>query len=455
MIPRTGTAGGSGGVKGTRSAQARGVAEGVQGAQGADGISAGLARPAASGIGGDEIRRPVTFRLLAATTAALVGLGLVMVLSASSVEAFRTYGSSFLFFKKQLIGAVMGLVALLVLARVDYRKLRPLVRPLFWVTLALLVAAVVPGLGVSGGGSSRWLTFGPLTIQPSELAKLSLILATAHLLERKGGRVGDLRELAVPVLPMAGLACLLMLMQPDLGTAIITMASVLVVMYLAGARLRHLAAVLAAGVVAAAGVVMTQGYQRARFASYLDPWSDPLKGGYQIIQGQIALGTGRWFGVGLGASRQKWSYVPNAHTDFIFAIIGEELGLIGTLLVLAAFVYFVYLGIRIAREAPDSFGFLVAGGLTAWIGIQAVINVGAVTGMLPITGVPLPMISFGGTSLVLTMGAIGILLSIARRGKPPRPRAGQVPPDPGEAVADRASPTAPRVGAVPSLVGDA
>jgi cell division protein FtsW len=354
---------------------------------------------------------------MAATSSAMIGMGLVMILSASSVEAFKTYGSSFLFFRKQLVGAVMGLVALLGLSRFDYRRLRKLARPLFWLTLAGLVAALIPGIGVTGGGSSRWLTFGPVTVQPSELAKLALILVSAHVIERKGGFVGDIRELCIPVIPMTALACLLMVAQPDLGTTIITVAAVLTVLYLAGARMRHLGALVSLGSLAAAGLILTQGYQRARFTSYLHPWADPLKGGYQIIQGQIALGSGGWFGVGLGASRQKWSYVPNAHTDFIFAIIGEELGLIGTLLVLAAFGFFCYLGIRIAREAPDRFGFLVAGGITAWIGLQAVINIGAVTGMLPITGVPLPMVSFGGTSLVLTMAAIGILLSIARHGR--------------------------------------
>jgi cell division protein FtsW len=363
------------------------------------------------------LRHGDTFRLMAATSAVMIGMGLVMILSASSVEAFKTYGSSFLFFRKQLVGAAMGLVALLGLSRFDYRRLRKLARPLFWLTLAGLVAALIPGIGVTGGGSSRWLTLGPVTVQPSELAKLALILVSAHVLERKGGFVGDIRELCIPVIPMTALACLLMVAQPDLGTTIITVSAVLTVLYLAGARIRHLGALFSLGTVAAAGLVLTQGYQRARFASYLHPWADPLKGGYQIIQGQIALGSGGWLGVGLGASRQKWSYVPNAHTDFIFAIIGEELGLIGTLLVLAAFGFFCYLGVRIAREAPDRFGFLVAGGITAWIGIQAVINIGAVTGMLPITGVPLPMVSFGGTSLVLTMAAIGILLSIARHGR--------------------------------------
>ena len=373
-----------------------------------------------------RLRHGNTYHLMTAIAAAMIGMGLIMVLSASSVESFKTYGSSFLFFRKQLLGATMGLVALVVLARFDYRRVRRLARPLFWLTLGLLAAALLPGVGVVGGGSSRWLTFGPITLQPSELAKLSLILLCAHVLERKGGWVGDLRELCIPVLPVTALACLLMVAQPDLGTAIITMCSVMVVLYLAGARLRHLAGIFSLGAVAAAGLVLSQGYQRARFASYLNPWADPLKGGYQIIQGQIALGSGGWLGVGLGASRQKWSYVPNAHTDFIFAIIGEELGLIGTLLVLAAFAFFVYLGIRIAREAPDRFGFMVAGGITAWIGIQAFINVGAVTGMLPITGVPLPMFSFGGTSLVVTMAGIGVLLSIARRGGPSR-RAGKAP----------------------------
>jgi len=247
---------------------------------------------ARGGPGGTEARGGSqrlgnTSRLMAATSAALIGVGLVMILSASSVEAFRTYGSSFLFFRKQLLGAAIGLLALVGLARFDYRRLRAMARPLFWLTLCLLVAALLPGVGVTGGGSSRWLSFGAVTIQPSELAKLSLILLSAHVLERKGGWVGDLRELVVPVLPMAGLACVLMLAQPDLGTSIIAMASVTVVLYLSGARLRHLGAIVGCGALGAVGLILSQGYQRARLASYLNPWADPLKGGYQIIQGQI------------------------------------------------------------------------------------------------------------------------------------------------------------------------
>ncbi|HWD09715.1 MAG TPA: putative lipid II flippase FtsW [Actinomycetota bacterium] len=381
-------------------------------------------REAPATAGGDapppREKTPATYRLLLATTFALVGMGLVMVLSASSVESFSTYHSSFLFFRKQLLGAAIGVVVMVFLARCDYRRLRGLVRPLFWLTLGALVAVLVPGVGVSGGGSSRWLTFGPLSFQPSELAKLALILIAAHTLERKGRWVGDLRELTMPVLPLTAMACLLVLMQPDLGTCVIAVASVGVVMYLAGARVRHIAGILGAGAGVGLMYIMTKGYQRARITSYLHPWADPLKGGYQLIQGQLALGSGGLFGVGLGNSRQKWSFLPNAKTDFIFAIIGEELGLIGALVVLATFAFFIYLGIRTAREAPDKFGFLVAGGITAWIGIEALINIGAVTGLLPITGVPLPLISFGGTSLVVTLAGIGVMLSIARRGRPTR-----------------------------------
>src|SRR5437879_4427584 len=224
------------------------------------------------------LRHGDTFRLMAATSSAMIGMGLVMILSASSVEAFKTYGSSFLFFRKQLVGAAMGLVALLGLSRFDYRRLRKLARPLFWLTVAGLVAALIPGIGVTGGGSSRWLTLGPVTVQPSELAKLALILVAAHVLERKGGFVGDIRELCIPVIPMTALACLLMIAQPDLGTTIITVAAVLTVLYLAGARMRPLGALTSDRSDAAPAPLFPPGSPRSRFASYLHPWPDPLTG---------------------------------------------------------------------------------------------------------------------------------------------------------------------------------
>lgn len=361
--------------------------------------------------------RGKAYSALFLTALSLAVLGLVMILSASSVEAYKRYGSSFPFFYRQAVGVALGFAAMVGFARLDYNKLRKIARPLFWLCIAMLVAVLVPGASVTRGGSTRWLDLGPIVFQPSELAKLALILFSAHVLALKGTAVKDAREMAVPVLPATGILAVLVLLQPDLGTTIICAGCTGIVLYLAGARLRHLAVVGAGGALAAGTLAFSEGYRRARMFSFLDPWSDPLNTGYHIIQGQIALGSGGWFGVGLGASRQKWSYVPNAHTDFIYAILGEELGLIGTLLVLVLFGLFLSLGVRIALRAPDKFGLLIAGGITGWIGLQALINMGAVSGLLPITGVPLPLISFGGSSLVFTMAAIGILLSVGRQGR--------------------------------------
>lgn len=347
----------------------------------------------------------------------MVGIGLVMILSASSVESYKRYGSSFLFFNRQVVGVVVGFATMIFLARIDYRSLRRFVRPAMAVSLLMLVAVLMPGIGATRGGSSRWLILGPLSIQPSEIAKLTLILFSAHVLEKKGKKILDFKEMATPVLVVMGLTCLLVIAQPDLGTTIICAVCVLVVLFLAGARARHIGLLGGLGVLGVVALALSEGYRRDRVFSFLNPWADPLNTGYQNIQGQIALGSGGWFGVGLGASRQKWSYIPNAHTDFIYAILGEELGLVGTLTVLMIFAFFIYLGVVIAKRAPDRFGMLVAGGITGWIGFQAIVNMGAVSGLLPITGVPLPLISFGGSSLVFTMAGIGILLSIARQAR--------------------------------------
>ncbi|HEX2178783.1 MAG TPA: putative lipid II flippase FtsW [Actinomycetota bacterium] len=361
------------------------------------------------------------------TCLAMAGIGLVMILSASSIQAFSQFGTSFSYFNRQMLGFGIGLVAMAVMARSDYRKLRPLARPVLGACVLLLIAVIIPGIGSTRGGSSRWLVLGPLSVQPSEIAKLALIIFAATVLESKGAKIRDPREMAVPLLPMTGLIALLVMAQPDLGTTVILGSTVLVVLFLAGTRLPHIGLLGGAGLISVVILSFTRSYRRERVFSFLDPWADPLNTGYQVIQGQIALGSGGFFGVGLGASRQKWSYVPNAHTDFIFAIIGEELGLAGTLTVLLLFVFLIYLGVRVARQAPDRFGLLLAGGITGMIGIQALINMGAIAGLLPITGVPLPLISFGSTSLVLTMAAVGILLSIAKRGNTRRRPAATTP----------------------------
>ncbi|MBW3591418.1 MAG: putative lipid II flippase FtsW [Actinobacteria bacterium] len=354
------------------------------------------------------------------TVLAMVAVGLLMVLSASSVQAFRESGSSFSYFYRQSIGAALGLVVMITLARADYRKLRLLARPMFTACIIMLVLVIVPFVGTTMGGSSRWFVVGPLNVQPSEIAKLAIIIFAAYVLESKGVRIRDASQMAVPVLPATAMMLGLVIAQPDLGTAIIIGGTMVVVLFLAGARVTHVGALAAGGMVAAVMLALARSYRRERVLSFLDPWADPLDTGYHVIQGQIAIGSGGFFGVGLGASRQKWSYVPNAHTDFIYAIIGEELGLSGTLFVLFLFLFLMLLGVRIARDAPDRFGLLIAGGITGWMGLQALINMAAISGLLPITGVPLPLISFGGSSLVLTMAAMGILLSIARRGRTAR-----------------------------------
>jgi cell division protein FtsW len=361
------------------------------------------------------VRQPHLLLLL--TCSAMITLGLVMVLSASSVQAYTQFGSSFSYFYRQLIGAGLGFVAMVVFARLDYRRLGQFARPVFAASVMLLIAVLVPGLGSTRGGSSRWIMLGPVSFQPSEATKLGLVLFAAYVLANNNIDFRDPVQAAVPVLPATALVALLIMAQPDLGTAMICGGSVLAILFLSGARLRHVGSITAAGALAVVGLMLSESYRRRRFLSFLNPWADPLNTGYHVIQGQIALGGGGILGVGLGASRQKWSYVPNVHTDFIFAIIGEELGLIGTLLVLLLFVLFVYAGIRIARRAPDKFGLLLAGGITAWIGFQALINMGAVAGLLPITGVPLPLISFGSSSLVITMAAIGMLLSVDRASR--------------------------------------
>jgi cell division protein FtsW len=280
---------------------------------------------------------------------------------------------------------------------------------------------LVPGFGTVAGGSSRWLRLGPITVQPSEIAKVAVIAFAASLLARRVRRIRDLRQLLLPLAPVVGLVCALILLQPDMGTTVIVVASVFVVSFVAGARLTHLI-VGGAGLGALGfGLMYVEGYRWARFMSFIDPWADPQGNGYQTIQSLIALTSGGPFGVGLGASRQKWDYVPNAHTDFIFAIIGEELGLIGALAVVVLFGALVYAGVRIAVRAPDAFGRLLSAGIVGWFGVQAVVNLGAVTGLLPITGVPLPFVSYGGSALVVSMAAVGMLVSVARSSRRRRP----------------------------------
>ncbi len=355
--------------------------------------------------------------MLAALVAMLCTIGLMMVLSASSVEALRSYGGAWVFFQKQLLWVAIGTVALLVAALADYHHWRRAVLPLLGGSFVMLVLVLVPGVGIAAGGSSRWLGTESLRIQPSEFAKLGVLLFAADLLSRRAELVGDWRSVMKPLLITSGLVAVLVLVQPDMGTTMLIAFIVFVLMFVGGIRLVPMAGL---GVVASAGslfLAKVEGYRWERVASFRDPFGDFENGGYQVAQSLVALGTGHVGGAGLGASRAKWGFLPNAHTDFIFAIVGEELGLIGTVGVVALFVGFAVVGIRTALRAPDRFGSLLAAGVTAWVCGQAVVNMGAVTSLLPVTGVPLPFVSFGGSSLVVTMAATGILLNVARQAK--------------------------------------
>ena len=377
---------------------------------------------------------PATSRRRLPRTGAFVGivtvvavlnlLGLVMVLSASSVQAQRNHGSPWFFFNRQIIWALIASAALVVMSRIDYRRLRPLGLPILAISAALMVLVLVPGVGITVSGSARWLGAGPFRMQPSELAKLGLLLFAAELLARRADRMHDKRQTLYPVLGAFFIVATLLMVQPDLGTTLVTAGIVLGLLFLAGLPLQSIAGLGLAGVVMTFLLAKVEPYRWQRMTSFLDPFADASNTGYQAAQGRVALAAGGLLGVGLGSSRAKWGFLPAAHTDFIFAIIGEELGLLGTLCVLVLFATFAALGVRTTLRAPDRFGMLLAGGVTAWIVGQATINIGAVVGLLPITGVPLPFVSAGGSSLVPLMASVGVLLNITRQsGSASKPRA--------------------------------
>lgn len=354
--------------------------------------------------------------LIGIITMILMLLGLVMILSASSVTAFADYGSPFLFFQKQALWAGLGLACFILFAKLNYHRLRGSSYWLLGIAMILMLAVLIPGIGVTVDGSSRWLRAGPLSFQPSELAKLALILFAADVFSRKKEKTFQhLRHTLLPMIPVLLILVALVMKQPDLGTTLIVSSIGMGLLFIAGAPLRWLLPLGAGGAALALYASLATDYRRERVLAFMDPWKDPLDTGYHTIQSLIAMGSGGWVGVGLGASRQKWAYVPNAHTDFIFAILGEEMGLLGSIVVLGMFAFLTFLGVKVAQRAPDRFGMLIASGITIWISLQALVNIGAVTGSLPITGVPLPLVSFGGTSLVLTLAGMGILTNIARQ----------------------------------------
>src|SRR5271169_1728162 len=361
--------------------------------------------------------RPLTsYYLVLGITMLLLGLGLVMVQSTASVVDLTAGLSPYFDFSKQLLGAAGILPLMWLAARSSPRLFRAFAYPLLAVAVVGLCLTLIRGVGVSQNGASRWIDIGGLQVQPSEIAKLALAVWGADLLARKEklGQLADWRHMLVPLMPGAGVLCLLVMSGDDLGTTFILLIIFLALLWVIGTPGRIFSGVLILMTLAMLLMIVSAKYRFERLVGYLEPQGSATGANMQSIQGKYAIGSGGWFGVGLGASGGKWGWVPESTTDFIFAIIGEELGLVGTLCVTLLYGGLAFAGLRIARRVPDVFCRLAATAITAWIVVQAAVNIGAVIGALPITGVPLPLVSAGLSSLLVTLIALGMLMSFAR-----------------------------------------
>ncbi len=364
----------------------------------------------------DALRRPLTsYYLLLAASALLLTIGLIMVLSASSVWSYDKTGDAYLIAKRQLMWVAVGIPCAYLASRLPERILRRLAWPAFFTAVALLGATQVPGLGTEVNGNTNWLGVGPFVIQPSEVAKLALILWAAHIYARKERLLEDWKHCLAPVVPGVGLATLLVLWGGDLGTALVLFAILLGMLWVVGAPMRLFVLGLSAGSVLALWLASTNTERRARLLTFTDPFQDFHDTGWQPAHGLYALASGGWFGQGIGASQQKWGYLPEAQTDYIFAVLGEELGLVGTLLILFLFLTIAYAAIRVAVATEQPFVRYMSFGIVIWLLGQMIINVGMVLALLPVIGIPLPLVSYGGSSLVPSLVALGLLIGFARR----------------------------------------
>ncbi|HEY7145226.1 MAG TPA: putative lipid II flippase FtsW [Streptosporangiaceae bacterium] len=360
--------------------------------------------------------RPLTsYYLVLGITMLLLALGLIMVLSTSSAQALDSGGGTYAGFQKQLVGVVVGLPLMWLAARSSPALFRAAAYPLLILSIIGLIAVLAVGQTI--GGAERWIQVAGFQLQPSEFAKLAFVLWGADLLARKDklGQLTDWRQLLVPLMPGAALICMLVMLGDDLGTTFLLLVIFLALLWVIGTPGRLFIGLLGLLMFSLVILIIVAPYRLKRMTGFFDPQAQPSSAGWQAIQGKYAVGSGGLFGVGLGASREKWGWVPNSPTDFIFAILGEELGLVGTMCV--AFLYggLAYAGLRIARRVPDTFMRLAAAAATTWIVMQALVNIGAVIGLLPITGVPLPLVSSGLSSLLVTMVALGMLMSFAKR----------------------------------------
>jgi len=355
--------------------------------------------------------------ILFCTTVILICIGLVMIYSASSIYAWERYGDSAFFLKRQLFYVFLGIICGFTILLFDYYKLQRISKPLILVSIFLLMLLILPGFSREVFGARRWFKLGNFSFQPSEFAILAMVVYTADFVSRKGNLIRNFFSGFLPPIIVLGLAVVLIFLQPDFGMAIALGTLTLIIIFLGGARLVHLCSVFLASIPFLYFLIFSVPYRRVRIMAFLNPWLDPKGSGFQIIQSQIALGSGGIFGVGLGQGKQKLFYLPAAHTDFIFSIIGEEIGLIGTLGIVGLFSILIWQGIKIARNAADSFGYFLGLGITSMIALKAFINMGVSCGLIPTKGLPLPFISYGGSSLLFDMLGIALLLNIARQAE--------------------------------------
>ncbi|MFP5343611.1 MAG: FtsW/RodA/SpoVE family cell cycle protein [Candidatus Limnocylindria bacterium] len=349
--------------------------------------------------------------LIVVATIALAAIGILMVFSSSAMRGYLSADDPFATVGPQIQWAALGIVAMIVMARVDYRYLRIVSIPLLIVSVALLILVFHPSFNVVVGGSARWLRIGPLpSIHPAEIAKLAMVVYLAHWFARRGTRIHGFWGGTVPFLIIVTPIAALVFKEPDLGTTTVIVLTAFAMFFVAGANMLHMGIIGGAAFLAAIAVGL-RGYQIDRIRTWLDPWSDTLGAGFHTVQGLLALGSGGLFGRGLGQSQVA---VPNAFNDFIFAEVGQEFGLVGSIVVIGLFVLLAYAGVRVALGAPDTFGALLAAGITGWLCIQAFINIAVVVTLVPITGITLPFLSAGGSSLIISFAAVGILLSISR-----------------------------------------
>ena len=352
-------------------------------------------------------------------TVILICIGIVMIYSASSIYAGEHYKDGFFFLKRHLSFLGIGVLLTFLVMCVDYRRFRDHAKPMLILALFLLVLVLIPGVGREVSGARRWFRFGILSFQPSEFANLAVIIYISDFISRKSENIRSFSRGFMPPMIILGFTVLLILLQPDLGTSVSLAFVVVVMLFVSQVRLSYLFSVLLGSVPLLSVLILSAPYRRARIMAFLNPWADPKGTGFQIIQSQIALGSGSIFGNGLGHSRQKLFYLPAAHTDFIFSIIGEEMGLLGTLGVILLFIIFIYYGVKVIKNAPDKFGYFLALGLVSMICFRAIINIGVSCGLLPTKGLPLPFISYGGSSFIFDLVSVGILMYIARTGEYP------------------------------------